>query len=183
MKTRKQEYNRQYREKHRDKLNAYSKAYYQDNIIKAREVANIYYINNKEHVLKIVAEYRKKEPDKIRNLAKHYNKRRKSIDLLFKLKILLRDRFIKAVKKNAKKGSAVRDLGCSIEFFKEYLEQQFQPGMSWDNWTRNGWHIDHIKPLTAFDLTLREEVVKACHYTNLQPLWALDNIRKGNKLV
>jgi hypothetical protein len=48
--------------------------------------------------------------------------------------------------------------------------------MTWDNWTTDGWHIDHIKPLaSSFDLTDRKQFLEACHYTNLQPLWAKDN--------
>jgi hypothetical protein len=81
------------------------------------------------------------------------------------------------LKTNAKAGSAVSDLGCSIPELKAYLEKMFQPGMTWENW--GAWHIDHIIPLASFDLTDREQFLKACHYTNLQPLWAPDNQRKG----
>ena len=86
-----------------------------------------------------------------------------------------------ALQKSYKKGSAVKDLGCSINFLKQYLESLFQPGMSWDNYGRNGWHIDHKKPLSKFNLSDREDLLRACHYTNLQPLWATDNIKKGNR--
>ena len=99
-----------------------------------------------------------------------------------KLRHLMRNRLYHAVKKFQKTGSAIQDLGCSIEQFKVYIESQFQPGMSWDNWTFDGWHIDHIKPLSSFDLTDRKQLIDACHYTNLQPLWAEDNMRKGRKL-
>jgi hypothetical protein len=84
-----------------------------------------------------------------------------------------------AFKKNYKTGSAVSDLGCSIEEFKLYLESKFLPGMTWDNWSRTGWHIDHIKPLSGFDLTDPIQLQDACKYINLQPLWASDNISKG----
>lgn len=86
-----------------------------------------------------------------------------------------------AIKNDYKAGSAVKDLGCSIQEFKIYIESKFLPGMTWDNWGINTWHLDHIISLSSFDLTIREELLKAVHYTNLQPLWAKDNIKKSNK--
>jgi hypothetical protein len=76
-----------------------------------------------------------------------------------------------------KAGSPVRDLGCTVPELKLHLEALFQPGMSWDNYGE--WHIDHIKPLAKFDLTDRDQFVQACHYTNLRPLWAEENLSKG----
>ena len=74
-------------------------------------------------------------------------------------------------------------LGCTIEKCKIYLESLFKEGMSWDNYGYRGWHIDHIVPCSAFDLTNIEEQKKCFHYTNLQPLWAKDNLSKGDKLM
>lgn len=85
------------------------------------------------------------------------------------------------VRQGYKAGSAVRDLGCTIDEFRAYIEAQFLPGMTWDNWSLAGWHLDHKRPLSSFDLTDREEFLRACHYTNYQPLWAEDNLRKSNK--
>lgn len=93
----------------------------------------------------------------------------------------MRSRLNKAIKGNFKSGSAVRDLGCSVEYLKAYLEGQFEPGMSWKNWSLKGWHIDHIRPLSSFDLTDREQFLQAIHYTNLQPMWAEENLKKGKK--
>ena len=107
----------------------------------------------------------------------------------------LRVRISKILSGRIKTGSAVRDLGCSISELRAYLEAQFQPGMSWDNrgrcpacrevkkhgWCIHGWHIDHKIPLAKFDLTDREQFLKAVHYTNLQPLWAPENLSKGAK--
>ncbi len=91
----------------------------------------------------------------------------------------LRSRLRKAIKNNQKTGSAVKDLGCSIEELKKHLESKFTEGMSWDNYGE--WHIDHIKPLSSFNLENREELLKACNYNNLQPLWAKDNLSKGDR--
>ena len=72
-------------------------------------------------------------------------------------------------------------LGCSIEVARFHLECQFTKGMSWDNYGYNGWHIDHIRPCASFDLTDSEQQKQCFHYTNLQPLWAEDNLKKGDK--
>lgn len=99
-----------------------------------------------------------------------------------KLKRNLRTRLYGALKGNYKAGSAVSDLGCTIEELKKHLEYQFKPGMDWNNWSKDGWHIDHVKPLASFDLTDSIQFKEACHYTNLQPLWAFENLRKGDKI-
>jgi len=70
--------------------------------------------------------------------------------------------------------------GCTPTELKEYLEKQFKPGMTWDNWSKDGWHVDHIKPLSSFT---EENIMQANHYTNLQPLWAKENLSKGDKVL
>ena len=89
----------------------------------------------------------------------------------------LRSRLNKAVLKDRDGGSAVSDLGCSIARFKLYIENQFELGMSWDNYGK--WHLDHVLPLSSFDLTERAQFLEACNWLNYQPLWARDNIVKG----
>jgi hypothetical protein len=111
-----------------------------------------------------------------------YFKDRLKKDLQFKLSCTLRSRLSHALKNSQKTGSAVKDLGCTIEELRVYLESKFQEGMSWDNYGFYGWHIDHIRPLASFDLSNPEELKKACHYTNLQPLWAEENLSKGDKI-
>lgn len=108
-----------------------------------------------------------------------YSKTRYKNDVLYRLARLLRNRFRMALKNSAKTGSALSYLGCSIEELRAHLEKQFKSKMSWKNYGK--WHIDHIKPLSSFDLSKKEQCEKALHYTNLQPLWAIDNIKKGAK--
>jgi len=96
---------------------------------------------------------------------------------------LIRSRFKEILKnKNFKKDkSPIELIGCSISDLKFYLESQFKDGMSWENHGIKGWHIDHIKPCSSFDLTDIEQQKQCFHYTNLQPLWWKDNLLKGNK--
>lgn len=74
--------------------------------------------------------------------------------------------------------SAVRDLGMSIPDFKHYLSSKFKDGMTWDNYGE--WHLDHIRPLASFDLSDPEQAKAACHYSNMQPLWAKENHSKNS---
>jgi hypothetical protein len=110
-----------------------------------------------------------------------YNKNKKKTDINFKLRSLLRTRICKVIAQNKRVGSAVKDLGCTLEELKNHLESSFAEGMTWENHGLYGWHIDHIKPLTLFDLTNREQFLEAVNYKNLQPLWAIDNLVKNNK--
>lgn len=116
-----------------------------------------------------------------------HEKERYATDIKFKLAKNLRSRMSKAIKRNFKTGSAVRDLGCTIDELKIHLSKGFYPNpetgeeMTWDNYNFHGWHVDHIRPLASFDLTSKEELLKACHFTNLQPLWWFDNLKKSDK--
>jgi hypothetical protein len=136
-------------------------------------------INNPSKVKESRAKWLRKNP----NYKKEYEINRLKIDINFKLARNLRNRLRVAIYNNQKAGSAVKDLGCSIPELKIHLETQFQPGMTWENWSRTGWHIDHIQPLDSFNLQNREEFLKACHYTNLQPLWAEENLTKSNNIA
>ena len=81
-----------------------------------------------------------------------------------------------------KKESVLNLTGCSIDFLKTYLEQKFTIGITWENYGKRGWHIDHIRPCSSFNMENLEEQKTCFHYTNLQPLWWRDNISKGDKL-
>jgi hypothetical protein len=101
-------------------------------------------------------------------------------DINYRLSVLLRTRFKRAIKNNSKKESAIKIIGCSIEDLKKYLENQFKPGMSWENYGFKTWHIDHIIPCFKFDLSKIKEQRKCFHYTNLRPLWAKENLTRDD---
>lgn len=104
---------------------------------------------------------------------------KRETDINYKITCNLRTRLWSAIKNDYKTGSAVNDLGCTIDFFKIYIESKFEQGMSWDNWGRETWHLDHIEPLSSFDLSNRKEFLIAVNYKNIQPMWFKDNLSKG----
>lgn len=121
---------------------------------------------------------RERGRDRLRQPHRSQRKReRMERDPVFRLACHLRARLANAVRGRWKGSSAVRDLGCSLDEFVRYIQARFAPGMSWENY--GAWHLDHIQPLASFDLTDRTQCAAACHYSNLQPLWAADNVRKG----
>ena len=150
----------------------------------SRKGKSTYYRDNKETVrAKIDARYNKIKDtpefkDKQRKYSWEYEKKRSLTDINFKLRKKLRSRLATAITIGQKWGSAIDDLGCSMDEFRAHIESKWQAGMTWDNWTRKGWHVDHIKPLCSFDLPDPVQFKEACHYTNLQPLWVRDHLIK-----
>ena len=130
----------------------------------------IYYKSNKEKFLQYERNYRSE-----------YQKKRKLVDPLFKLRCNISTSINLSFKnKGFKKESKTHKyLGCSFEEFKIHLENKFTKGMNWDN--QGEWHLDHIYPVSlAKD---EDELIRLNHYTNFQPLWAIDNLKKGNKII
>lgn len=155
---------RKYRENNREAINARRKLYYYSNIEAENEKSRKYKMENKDKI-------------KIKNT--EYVRNRKKTDSLFKLKQSVRVMINKAFYRtdNTKNSKSVDILGCSYEFLKHHIESQFVEGMTWEN--RSEWHIDHIIPMAS--AKTEEDVIRLNHYTNLQPLWAKDNLKKGAK--
>lgn len=144
--------------------------------------------------------WRKKNPDKIKAQKERYRPRKAQLcrslqykgkrniylanirqDPMFRFRDAVRGRIRSALKaSNIRKESLTETMiGCSFAQLKGYLELKFLPGMTWNNHSQHGWHIDHIKPLSLGKSFA--EISKLCHYTNLQPMWAKDNLQKYNK--
>jgi len=171
---------RQYRKANKDdekykKRNAeYSKKWARNNKKKNKEIFDNWRERNLEYDLERVRKWQTENKEYFREYA---NKKYKE-DIQYKLARRLRGRLWDALKNDSHKaGSAIKDLGCSLEELKDHIESRFVENMSWGNYGE--WHIDHIKPLASFDLTDRKQFLEACHFTNLQPLWAKENISKG----
>ena len=138
------------------------------------------YIKHRQQRLLDVKNYQIKNKEKIRKRCSEYTINRYHNDPAFKIKMTLSRRMRGLIKKNGTK--TVDLIGCSIYDLKKHLESKFIDDMSWKNYGRNGWHIDHIRPCASFDLTKKKQQKICFHYTNLQPLWEADNIRKGDKV-
>jgi hypothetical protein len=127
-----------------------------------------------------IKEWKKNNAEKVReNQRKLYNKYKNN--KLYMMKKILRNQVSSVLRKNqlTKSKPTIKYIGCTIEEFKAHIEKQFKPGMTWDNYGKY-WHIDHIIPLGL--ATTEEQVKELLHYTNLQPLEAEKNLKKGKKL-
>jgi len=142
-----------------------------------------WYYKNHESQKKRVRDYRSNNPDKVRNTFKNWYDKKRKEDINYKILLVLRSRIGKLLKYKSisKYRPTIKLLGCIVPELKLHLEKQFKPGMTWNNHGRYGWHIDHIVPCASFDLSDTEQQKKCFHYTNLQPLWAKENLMKGAK--
>lgn len=143
---------------------------------------------------KIELEYRLLNKEKVKKRRKTYyenNKKkhlkyfleRRNNDTLFKVTDNVRRRMNHFFKSNyiQKNNKTFNIIGCSPQSLREHLESQFVKGMNWDNYGKDGWHIDHIIPLSSANN--EDEIYELCNYSNLQPLWAKENLSKGSKIL
>ncbi|NBW57861.1 hypothetical protein EBR43_08770, partial [bacterium] len=108
----------------------------------------------------------------------NYRKEMLKTNINARLAANLRNRIRNCIKGKIKVSSAIKDLGCSIEELKKHLQSKFSDGMNWHNYGK--WHLDHVRPLSSYDLTNIDEFKEACHFSNLQPLWEIDNKKKSS---
>jgi len=160
--------------RNKEKVKAKNKQYRLSNLEKVRE----YFKTNKE----VLKEQRQKHyienRDRILARRRKLIKHRLNNDPLFKIAHTLRCRVLDALKGRYKSAPTLELLGCSIEEAKKHIETQWLPGMTWDNHSLHGWHIDHIIPIDTFDLADYKQQKVCFHYSNLRPLWATDNLSR-----
>lgn len=172
---------KKHREKNPEYLKEYSNKYYQKNRKKILIRKKEYGIEKRAEKIEYMRKRYSQNSDKLKKQVKEYTYKKLKSDIRWKLKFSLRRRVLLALKGKSKSSPTLKLLGCSVEELRLYLESKFLPGMTWKNRGRFGWHIDHIRPCASFDLTDVEQQKQCFHYTNLQPLWARDNLSKGKK--
>ena len=164
-----------------DRLNADKRERYVYNREREVERVNLWRQNNREKSIKYHKQWYQDNKERHNEYKKHYIKNKRKSDSLFKLKCTLRSRTSMAFKRKSwEKNTKTQEmLGDEWIVVKSHIESRFKDGMSWDNFGE--WQIDHIIPLASANT--EEGLIELCHYTNLQPLWAEENISKGDKII
>jgi hypothetical protein len=169
-----------YHSKWRKENKEYSKEYYKKN----KERDKKYREENKELKKKYDKKYRKENKESILKYQSKWRKEKLKTEPIYKFKYVTRNLLIKSFKrarngryKKSKKTEEI--LGCDMAFFMSYIKSKFQKGMTFEN--HGEWHIDHIIPISSANT--EEEIIALNHYTNLQPLWAYENLTKANKIL
>jgi hypothetical protein len=168
-----------YRLQNSDKIKTRQRKYYLENADELNKKHREYHKEYRKKNVDKLNEYRKKNLDKIKSRAKAWEAKKRKHDPLFRLIGNLRTRtyiYCRSIGLN-KERKTIDSLGCTLSEFKEHMQSKFLDNMTWDNY--GIWHVDHIKPISL--ATNEQEVFELNHYTNLQPLWGKDNLKKGNK--
>ena len=190
------EYKKEYYQANKEKITEKTKEYVQANKKKIKEYKKEYQKANREKITEKRREYHKKYSEdnkekikeyyqankhKMNENSKEYQRERRKTDPLFKMMCNLRNRTSKSFKNQGycKNTRTQEMLGIDLEIAKQHIERQFTKGMNWNNYGE--WHIDHIIPLAS--ASTPERLKELCHYTNLQPLWAEDNLSKKDKII
>ena len=172
----------QYRRDHRDELKEKSRLYRIENpnVNKDYYSCNTDYFESYRQTHKV---HYKQWREKNRKYLNLYLRNKRSTDVNFRLLCHLRSRISTLVRRGTKSKTSLTKslLGCSIDEFRKYIETKFVGGMDWKNYGK--WHLDHIIPCSSFDFSVISNLSKCFHYTNFQPLWATDNLRKGDRVL
>jgi len=146
----------------------------------SKRAAQVYKLSNAIHsYLKTSHAWTMADKEKVNAWQRTYGKKRRKEDAMLRVKTSLRNRFKGHLKKQSSNKSFISVLGCSLDEFKAHIQSQFKPGMNWNNYGLHTWHIDHKIPIAA--CTDLESLTKCFHYTNMQPLWASENLTKGKR--
>jgi Prasinovirus endonuclease VII len=202
-----------YYEKNKKAILAKQKKFYAENREAVREKQKPYYEKNKAHLLSKQKAYNENNKEKnsartkrwvsenagrrravralwkSRNLVRlkakrlEYERNRRRNDPVFRLLTNLRSRVHDFLKKGQRSAASQALMGTTPEGLKSHLEAQFKPGMSWTNYGRGGWEVDHKRPCVSFNLVDPEQQRRCFHYSNLQPLWKSENLAKGDKII
>jgi hypothetical protein len=164
-----------------NKIKEYTKRTYEKHKEKRNQQIKEYRIKNQGKVAERNKKWRENNQERIKTRRNERNKERRQTDELYRLTTNITNRMRSYLKNYEKSDRTIKYIGCSPIELRKHLEKQFTEGMSWENYGKYGWHIDHKIPLFAGKGN-KEEIIKLCHYTNLQPLWRDDNYKKWKRI-
>lgn len=139
-----------------------------------------FYESNKEKRSKYAKEHREKNIERYREVQNEWRNNFGKTPFR-KLRKNVSSRVLRVLKDRKMSKSCMELIGCSLDKLIRHIESKFTEGMTWDNMGRGGWHIDHKKPISWFNILNKEELLEAMNYKNLQPLWESENCKKGNR--
>lgn len=177
---------RAYNDQNRNEINQKNRDHKQNLTDEQKERVRLL---ERERFAKAPEKFRKKRrawgkanPDEVRSYRRRWQKNRRAADPLERFKHHISNEIRKTIKAagGRKSSRTAQILGIDFDGFKAHIESKWEPGMTWENWSLHGWHLDHIVPQST--AKSEDAVIGIWHYTNLQPLWAEDNIEKSNKL-
>lgn len=181
-------HSKMYYKENKENYSAQNKKWAKENKEYNNQRNKVWMEKNKEKRKAYKKKYRKENRESIKDYKSNYENSKRKENPEYRLEVNLRKRLRRTVYKitgnpleNKSCTQASRDLlGCSINDLQTHLETSFTKGMNWGNYGQ--WHVDHIKPVCSFDLTDEEQVKECFHYSNLQALWAIDNVKKGGQI-
>ena len=175
-------YIKAYREKNKERLNRKGRERYAANIEKLRLARRQYVEKNRKKCAESCRKWYKKNKERQLKYCRKYNKERRAKDINFRLKANIRGRMCVVLSGRIKKSKSLEALiGCTVPEFRAHLESLFTDGMTWENYGKGGWQVDHIVPCASFDFTDQAQQEACFHYSNTQPLWVKDNLKKRAK--
>lgn len=173
---------KKYSKNHKEEIKESGKLYREKNKDSIKEKKKKYAKDNSEKISSYFKQYCKDNKDSLREKTRIRRNKRRKTDPNYRVLGNLRKRIYDALNGKCKSARSIELLGCTIEEYRIYLSSKFQDGMTWENYGRGGWSIDHIIPCDSFDLSEPEQQLQCFNYLNTQPLWERDNIAKGNNV-
>ena len=173
----------EYNRKNRQRINENRKEWRKRNYDKYIKTRRKYTEDNREHISNYSKTWKQNNRERVRSHHSENLKNRYREDANFRITVNLRNRIGRLIKEQdaSKNVSTIKLLGCTAEEFRLYFESLFVDGMTWDKYMNGEIHVDHIRPCSSFNLTDPQQQQECFHFTNLQPLWAEDNLKKGSK--
>ena len=183
IKIRRAEYNKAYRASHKNERKAYDKKLWLKKHASISDRSKKWRQSNPEKYQASRKSYAITHADEIRIYRREWHRRARKENIEYRLCQNFRSRIRLALKSTGVRKSVktIELTGCDIDTLRKHIESNWKPGMSWGNYGPSGWHIDHIRPCASFDLTDIDQQKQCFHWSNLQPLWAKDNILKRDK--